>query len=131
MVTFQTMPVRRDSILPAPTRSRSSKQRKPLGFPGTVVPLHVFEPRYRQLVRDCVRDDRMVGICHTRKTIRKAKRNQTVTEMLSSNQATYQPQEIFSAGECEIIEPTDDGRIMARITMRQRLVIIKDVQSLP
>ena len=29
----------------------------PLGtvlFPGSVLPLHVFEPRYRQLVRDCV-----------------------------------------------------------------------------
>ena len=32
----------------------------PLGsvlFPGAVLPLHVFEPRYRQLVRDCLATD--------------------------------------------------------------------------
>ncbi|HJN51500.1 MAG: LON peptidase substrate-binding domain-containing protein [Pseudomonadales bacterium] len=102
-----------------------------VAFPGTVVPLHVFEPRYRQLVRDCVRDDRMVGVTHTKKTIREAKRNQTAEEALSSNQATYQPQEIFSAGDCEIKETTADGRILAEITMRQRLAIIDDVQTLP
>src|SRR3954452_20658454 len=31
----------------------------PLGsvlFPGAVLPLHVFEPRYRQLVQDCLAD---------------------------------------------------------------------------
>ena len=32
----------------------------PLGtvlLPGGVLPLHVFEPRYRQLVIDCLADD--------------------------------------------------------------------------
>ena len=48
-----------------------------VAFPGTLVPLHVFEPRYRQMIRDCVRDERMIGVCHTRKTIRAAKANQT------------------------------------------------------
>ena len=102
-----------------------------VAFPGTVVPLHVFEPRYRQLIRDCVRDERMVGVSHTRKTIREAKKNQTREEALSSNQATYQPQEIFSAGTCEIVETTDDGRLLAEITMLRRLAIIEEVQSLP
>jgi Lon protease-like protein len=31
-------------------------------FPGTVLPLHIFEPRYRQLVSDCLRDDAPFGI---------------------------------------------------------------------
>lgn len=37
----------------------------PLGsvlFPGTGLPLHVFEPRYRQLVQDCLADDRRFGV---------------------------------------------------------------------
>lgn len=37
----------------------------PLGtvaVPGSVVPLHVFEPRYRQLVHDLERSDRRFGI---------------------------------------------------------------------
>ncbi len=31
-------------------------------FPGTVRPLHVFEPRYRQMVKDCLREDKLFGI---------------------------------------------------------------------
>jgi uncharacterized protein len=37
----------------------------PLGsvlFPGVVLPLHVFEPRYRQLTRDCLDGDREFGV---------------------------------------------------------------------
>ena len=37
----------------------------PLGsvlLPGMVLPLHVFEPRYRQLVRDCVAGDGEFGV---------------------------------------------------------------------
>ncbi len=31
-------------------------------FPGTPQPLHVFEPRYRQLLADCLAADRRFGI---------------------------------------------------------------------
>lgn len=31
-------------------------------FPGTVLPLHVFEPRYRQLVEDCLAGDRRLAV---------------------------------------------------------------------
>ncbi len=37
----------------------------PLGtvlFPGQGLPLHIFEPRYRQLARDCVRANREFGV---------------------------------------------------------------------
>ena len=37
----------------------------PLGtvlFPSAVLPLHVFEPRYRALVRDCLAGDRELGV---------------------------------------------------------------------
>ncbi|MBV9951307.1 MAG: LON peptidase substrate-binding domain-containing protein [Acidimicrobiia bacterium] len=37
----------------------------PLGmvlFPGQILPLHVFEPRYRQLVQDCLAGDREFGV---------------------------------------------------------------------
>lgn len=102
-----------------------------VAFPGTVVPLHVFEPRYRRLVNDCVAEDRMVGICHTRKTIRPAPARQSLEQALSTNQASYQPQEIFTAGPCEILETTDDGRILAQVHMRQRLRIHEEQQAVP
>ncbi|HXV77287.1 MAG TPA: LON peptidase substrate-binding domain-containing protein [Candidatus Polarisedimenticolaceae bacterium] len=31
-------------------------------FPGTIVPLHVFEPRYRQMIVDSAAADRVIGI---------------------------------------------------------------------
>jgi Lon protease-like protein len=31
-------------------------------FPETVLPLHVFEPRYRQMVADCLAGDRWLGV---------------------------------------------------------------------
>ncbi len=31
-------------------------------FPGTIVPLHIFEPRYRQLIMDCQEEEKPFGI---------------------------------------------------------------------
>lgn len=33
-------------------------------FPGTVVPLHIFEPRYRQLVNDVLEEDKTFGLLY-------------------------------------------------------------------
>ena len=33
-------------------------------FPGTVVPLHIFEPRYRQMVTDILEGDRRFGLLY-------------------------------------------------------------------
>lgn len=38
----------------------------PLGvvlFPGAVMPLHIFEPRYRQMLVDCASEDDRFGLC--------------------------------------------------------------------
>lgn len=102
-----------------------------VAFPGTVVPLHVFEPRYRTMVRDAVRDERMIGVCHTKKQINPGKPGQSLNETLSSNQATYQPCEVFSAGPVEVVETTEDGRIHANIHVRERFRIKQEVQTLP
>jgi len=102
-----------------------------VAFPGTVIPLHVFEPRYRQLIKDSLESQRMIGVCHTRKTIRDAPKDQTAAEMLSSNQATYQPQEVFSAGPCKLIDTTPDGRLLAEIHVEKRLLIKAERQTLP
>lgn len=102
-----------------------------VAFPGTILPLHVFEPRYRQLIHDCVRSNRPVAISHTVKTIHQPAKGQTLERRLSSNQATYKPRDVFSAGTCEIVETTSDGRVIATIAMSQRLTLIDELQSLP
>ena len=103
-----------------------------VAFPGTLLPLHVFEPRYRQLVQDCVNDRRMVGVSHVLKTIHQpTKRQTTPAEALRSNQATYKPRPVFSAGHCEIVETTSDGRIFANVMVSQRVTLVDELQSLP
>lgn len=102
-----------------------------VAFPGTIVPLHVFEPRYRQMVTDVVEQDRMIAVCHTKKEIRPAKDGQSMQDALKNDQATYQPVEVFSAGICEIIDTTADGRVYLHISMSKRLQLVHEVQTLP
>ncbi len=79
-----------------------------VAFPGTVVPLHVFEPRYRQLVRDCVRDDRMVGVCHTRKTIRETTADGRILAEIAMQQRVAIIEEVQSLPyrivSCEVLQ---------------------------
>ena len=102
-----------------------------VAFPGTVMPLHVFEPRYRALINDAVDQNRMIGVCHTVKEIRSAPVDQSLEQALSTNQATYLPVDVFSAGTCEILETTDDGRILANIHISRRFVAKEEIQTLP
>lgn len=38
-------------------------------FPGTAIPLHIFEPRYRQLLSDCMEGDKRFGIVRLRENM--------------------------------------------------------------
>ena len=110
-----------------------------VAFPGVDLPLHVFEPRYRQLVHDCIEADRMIGVCHTIKPIHQpaAQQNaraatpENLEKMLNSNQTTYKPHQVFSAGPCEILETLPDGRLLANVSINIRLELIEELQSLP
>lgn len=68
-------------------------------FPGVPLPLHVFEPRYRSLIRDAQeRDDRVIGIVLLRGDWRRK---------------YYDRPEIFAvgcAGRLVSVEPLADGR---------------------
>src|SRR5438045_1087130 len=35
-------------------------------YPNTLLPLHIFEPRYKEMVADCLSGDRTVGIVQLR-----------------------------------------------------------------
>ena len=102
-----------------------------VAFPGTVVPLHVFEPRYRKMVEESVARQQMIAVCNTEKQISPAKKNSSLQEVLTSNQATYQPRKIFSAGFCNPPEKTKDGRLYVTINIAQRYKLIEEIQTLP
>ena len=73
----------------------------------------------------------MVAVSHVHKTIHEPKQRQDPQEILNSNQATYKPQPVFTAGHCEILDTTDDGRILISISMSRRLSLVHEIQSLP
>jgi Lon protease-like protein len=106
-----------------------------VAFPGTTMPLHVFEPRYRQMVQDCESSGRMIAVTDVLRAIHQPKtppkQQQTLEQTLSSNQTTYKPRDVFSAGRCELIETLADGRVLINIHMSQRLRMLDEVQSLP
>jgi Lon protease-like protein len=102
-----------------------------VSFPGVPFPLHVFEPRYRQMVRHCLEEDMLMGVCHTEKLLHHHEREQTVEEALNSNQATYKPCDVFSAGPVELLEELPDGRLLIQVDTQLRLRLLEERQTLP
>lgn len=102
-----------------------------VAFPGTSFPLHVFEPRYREMVNYCLSNQVPMGITHTEAVVKPAKSNQTVAEAMQSNQATYKPYTIFSAGSVELVDTLDDGRMLIDVHLSDRLYAVNKLQSEP
>nr|WP_283789045.1 LON peptidase substrate-binding domain-containing protein [Bermanella sp. WJH001] len=100
-------------------------------FPGMVFPLHVFEPRYRDMVQQCIKRRMPLAICHTEKVIHEVTPAESKAQALMQNQDTYKPHAIFSAGLCELVNTTDDGRLLINVFIDRRLELVEETQSLP
>jgi Lon protease-like protein len=100
-------------------------------FPGTLFPLHVFEPRYRAMIQHCLDTGMPVAICHTEKMISPGKPTDNLKEALNSNQATYRPYPVVSAGRCELVDTSEDGRMYLNVHIEQRYRLGEAVQLLP
>lgn len=100
-------------------------------FPGTRYPLHVFEPRYRNMVEHCIRDQMPLAVCHVKKLVHEAPKEQTLDEVLNSNQATYKPVSVVSAGPCQILQTLPDGRMMINVSLQHRYHLDEEIQALP
>ena len=102
-----------------------------VNFPWVPCPLHVFEPRYRKMVRHCIEAEMLMGVCHTEKLVHSNAREQTIEEALNSNQATYKPCEVFSAGPVQILQEIDDGRLLIQVDPERRMRLCEEKQTLP
>lgn len=100
-------------------------------FPGMDVPLHVFEPRYRNMIEYCLSENIWIGICHTQKIIHEHIPQDDVQSELQHNQSTYKPYRIFSAGECHLSQTLEDGRLLVNIAIKKRFEAITEIQTLP
>jgi Lon protease-like protein len=104
-----------------------------VSLPFHTVPLHIFEPRYRKMVRDSVEKKRRIGIAHTIREIAPSKVSSGATdqEILNSNLESYEAHTIFSAGFAKISEVLPDGRLIVEIEMDSRYEVIEEVQQVP
>lgn len=102
-----------------------------VAFPGIPYPLHVFEPRYRQMVRQCIDDKLLMGVCHTEKILHAGEQPQTREQALNSNQSTYKPRTVFSAGPVKLLKELEDGRLMIAVETSTRLALVEEKQTLP
>ena len=88
-------------------------------FPRTVLPLHVFEPRYRAMVRDAVAADGLIAI----------------SLLQPGWEADYEGNPAFhdigTVGKIEDLEALEDGRFNLRLVGLQRVRFETQVKNRP
>jgi Lon protease-like protein len=85
-------------------------------IPGGHLPLHVFEPRYRALVRDCLRDDRLfaVGLLEQE-------------ELVGAKPPAIRP--VAGLGEISAHAELSDGRFFILVKGIARTRILEELRS--
>ena len=79
-------------------------------FPKTNLPLNIFEDRYLDLVNDCFRSDKLMGMVQSKK----------------GNNSVY---EIGCLGKISDYQKSKDGRILINLTGISRFKILKEIPN--
>ncbi len=88
-------------------------------FPGTVLPLHVFETRYRAMVKDALAADRTIAVALLQPGWEK---------QYGGNPACF---EVATAGRIEDLETTSDGRYYFKLAGSVRIRLGDVVRDTP
>jgi Lon protease-like protein len=104
-----------------------------VSLPFHTVPLHIFEPRYRKMITDSVKEKRRIGIAHTIREVAPARipEDASADEALHHNLETYEAHPIFSAGFPRICETLPDGRMIVEIETDSRYQVMEEIQQIP
>tara|TARA_B100000579_G_C22723772_1_gene800740 strand:- start:417 stop:1052 length:636 start_codon:yes stop_codon:yes gene_type:complete len=79
-------------------------------FPKTNLPLNIFEERYLQLVNDCIKTNKLMGMVQARK----------------NSSEVYN---VGCLGKISYSQKTEDGRMIIKLTGITRFEIIKEVSN--
>jgi hypothetical protein len=88
-------------------------------FPGTRHPLHVFEPRYRQMVQDVATGERLIGVVLLKE---------------GWEETYFESPEVFSVacmGKLEKVDRLPDGRFNIRLLGLSRVRLGREVKNNP
>jgi Lon protease-like protein len=102
-----------------------------VAFPGQTIQLHIFEPRYRQMVADADKEGFLVGVCLPGEVIRKNTKEQKLEEVLNSNQTYYEPAEVLGCGSLEVEKTMEDGRILLNLNVQKKVRLLEQTQIIP
>ena len=85
-------------------------------FPGTVLPLHIFEARYRQMIMDCQRENKPFGI---------------VLAKPESEHLNEEPYAVGTMAEIRDLDRLEDGRYILVAVGTKRFRIISQHREKP
>ena len=86
-------------------------------FPGGYLPLHIFEERYRLMMRHCLDGDRRFGVV-----------------LISSGSEVGEPavpETVGTIAKIDEVRTLDDGRMLIGVKGEQRFRIVEIVEQLP
>lgn len=84
-------------------------------LPGTLKPLHIFEPRYRDMVRDCLEGDRRFGIVYH--------------DWDEQGPFLSEPGRVGCVGEIREHQTLDDGRSLIAVEGVERFRLEDGIES--
>jgi Lon protease-like protein len=87
-------------------------------FPGAILNLHVFEPRYRQMIAECLEENEAFGVV-------------LIREGQEAGDAEVMPHEIGTTAEICDVTPLPSGRYYISTTGRRRFRIVDVVSREP
>ncbi len=83
-------------------------------FPGTTVPLNIFEPRYIQMIDDCMKSNRIIGMIQPKKT------------------GDLKKPDLYNvgcSGKITSFNETDDGRYLVILNGVSRFKVVNEINS--
>jgi len=83
-------------------------------FPRTTVPLNIFEPRYIQMVNECMKSNRIIGMIQPKKT---------------GKLKSPDLHEVGCAGKITSFNETDDGRYIIILNGICRFRVMKEIKN--
>lgn len=104
-----------------------------VAFPGQTIPLHIFEPRYRQMVEDSLEQGFEVGLCPPQGVISKAdERVSPLDEQrIQKNLTIFEHPNIMGCGELELMERLEDGRYLVNIHIAKKVEVLNVEKERP
>lgn len=94
-------------------------------FPGALTPLHIFEPRYRQMLAEAMAGDKTFGILY------RGDAASTAEESAPSSATLTTLRPVGCLVEVVLHEPMDDGRSNILCQGRERFEVLRELPGAP